>query len=112
VLKAVSVSMVIEAEPLFEGVDLILNPGDRVGLVGQNGAGKSTLLRVLVGEHAPTAGRVERGPGTTVGYFAQQVVDPQVTVGTFLRAGLGEVAAACARVPVRAGRSLHCGAPG
>jgi ATPase subunit of ABC transporter with duplicated ATPase domains len=101
-LKAASVSMVIEDELLFEGVDLILNSGDRVGLVGPNGAGKSTLLRVLVGEQAPTTGRVERSPGTTVGYFAQQVVDPQVTVGAFLRAGLGEIAALADRLTVLA----------
>jgi ATPase subunit of ABC transporter with duplicated ATPase domains len=90
-LKAASVAFVHDAEILFEGVDLILNAGDRVGLVGPNGAGKSTLLRVLVGELAPTHGRVSRSPGATVGYFAQQVADAAQAVGDFLWAGLGEV---------------------
>ncbi|MGW9193927.1 ribosomal protection-like ABC-F family protein [Micromonospora chersina] len=90
-LKAVAVSKHHDTEPLFAGLDLIVNAGDRVGLVGPNGVGKSTLLRVLIGEEPPSAGHVERAPGTTVGYFAQQVPDPDATVGEFLAAGLGEL---------------------
>jgi ATPase subunit of ABC transporter with duplicated ATPase domains len=90
-LKALSISQVYDSEPLFAGVDLILNAGDRVGLVGPNGAGKSTLLRILVGELRPTVGHVERSPGITLGYFAQQVPDPESTVGRFLHDGLGEL---------------------
>ncbi|MFU8854616.1 ABC-F family ATP-binding cassette domain-containing protein [Micromonospora sp. SL1-18] len=90
-LKAVSVSKSYDSEPLFTGLDLIVNAGDRVGLVGPNGVGKSTLLRVLIGEEPPSSGHVERAPGTTVGYFAQQVPDPAATVGEFLSAGLGEL---------------------
>ncbi len=91
-LQALSLAVSYDGEPLFSGVDLIINSGDRVGLVGPNGVGKSTLLRVLVGEERPSAGHVERTPGTTVGYFAQQIPDPASTVGEFLQAGLGEVA--------------------
>jgi ATPase subunit of ABC transporter with duplicated ATPase domains len=83
--------MSYDAEPVFAGVDLIINAGDRVGLVGPNGVGKSTLLRVLVGAERPDSGHVERTPGTSIGYFAQQVPDPRATVGAFLREGLGEV---------------------
>src|SRR5215831_7091602 len=90
-LKAVSISRSYHAEPVFAGVDLIINAGDRIGLVGPNGAGKSTLLRVLVGLEPPSSGHVERSPGITVGYFAQQVPDPYVSVGQFLFDGLGEV---------------------
>ncbi|SCF11456.1 ATP-binding cassette, subfamily F, member 3 [Micromonospora viridifaciens] len=90
-LKAVSVGKSYDTEPLFTDLDLIVNAGDRVGLVGPNGVGKSTLLRVLIGEEPPSSGHVERAPGTTVGYFAQQVPDPAATVGEFLAAGLGEL---------------------
>ncbi|GAB7037233.1 ABC-F family ATP-binding cassette domain-containing protein [Catenuloplanes sp. NPDC020197] len=97
-LKAVSLSVSFAAEPLFAGVDLTLGPGDRVGLVGPNGAGKSTLLRVLTGHLTPDTGHVTLSPGTTVGYFAQQVPDPEQTVGDYLAGGLGEVHRVAARM--------------
>jgi ATPase subunit of ABC transporter with duplicated ATPase domains len=54
---------------LLSGVDLRIQPGDRIGLVGRNGAGKTTTLGVLAGEHLPYAGTVQRrGP---VGYLPQ-----------------------------------------
>jgi ATPase subunit of ABC transporter with duplicated ATPase domains len=90
-LKVVSVCKHFDAELLFDRVELTLNRGDRVGLVGPNGAGKTTLLRILVGEERPSAGHVERSPGESLGYFGQQVADPQAMVGDFLRAGLGEI---------------------
>jgi len=57
---------------LFEGVQLILNAGDRVGLVGPNGCGKTTLLRVLSGRESADAGSVRRAPPhARVGYLPQ-----------------------------------------
>ncbi|TCK42742.1 ABC-2 type transport system ATP-binding protein/lipopolysaccharide transport system ATP-binding protein [Paraburkholderia sp. BL8N3] len=44
----------------LDGIDLELNEGDRVGLIGHNGAGKSTLLRLLAGIYAPTTGTIQR----------------------------------------------------
>ena len=58
VLRAVSLSKHFDLDPLFEGVDLTLSPGDRVGLVGPGGVGKSTLMRVLAGLEDPTSGAV------------------------------------------------------
>jgi ATPase subunit of ABC transporter with duplicated ATPase domains len=97
-LKATDLSLAFHAEPLFDGVALTLNAGDRVALVGPNGVGKSTLLKVLSGQLPASAGHVERGPRTRVGYFAQQVPDPGQTVGTFLRSSLAEVFALEARL--------------
>src|SRR5204863_887846 len=97
-LKAASVCLHLDTEVLFERVELVLNAGDRVGLVGPNGAGKSTLLRILVGEQPPTAGHVALSPGTRVGYFAQQVAEPTLTAGQFLRDGLGEVGVLAGRL--------------
>ncbi|MEV4346710.1 ABC-F family ATP-binding cassette domain-containing protein [Actinoplanes sp. NPDC049596] len=91
-LKAVSLSRAHDGEVLFSGFDLVLGDGDRIGVVGPNGAGKTTLLRVLAGELAPLAGSVTYGPGTRVGYVAQQMPDPEGTVGEFLTGGLGELA--------------------
>jgi len=57
---------------LFEGVNLILNAGDRVGLVGPNGCGKTTLLRVLIGAEPADVGSVRRTPSDArVGYLPQ-----------------------------------------
>src|SRR3954454_21403954 len=51
-----------------------IHPGERIGLIGYNGTGKSTLLKVLVGESQPSAGTVERGRGTTIGYLHQDLL--------------------------------------
>ena len=59
--------------PLFADLDLVVAPGDVVGLVGVNGAGKSTLLRTLAGLLPPEAGAVSLSPPTaTVGYLPQE----------------------------------------
>lgn len=58
---------------LFSGLDLVVAPGDVVGLVGANGAGKSTLLAILAGVREPQAGSVRRSPATaTVGLLPQE----------------------------------------
>jgi ATPase subunit of ABC transporter with duplicated ATPase domains len=61
------------ARVLFSGLDLVVAPGDVVGLVGVNGAGKSTLLRTLAGELAAEAGSVVVSPASaTLGYLPQE----------------------------------------
>ncbi len=58
---------------LFAGLDLVVAPGDVVGLVGANGAGKSTLLRLLAGIDEPEEGTVALSPAdATVGYLPQE----------------------------------------
>lgn len=51
---------------VFEGINLTLNEGDRLGIVGRNGAGKSTLLRIMAKIYAPAEGTVTWAPGVTV----------------------------------------------
>ena len=62
------------ARTLFSGLDLVVAPGDVIGLVGVNGAGKSTLLRLLAGLDVPQEGSVRRSPADAgVGYLPQEV---------------------------------------
>ena len=56
---------------LFEGLDWLVTPSDRVGLVGGNGTGKSTLLKVLTGSEALDVGELSSAKGITVGYLPQ-----------------------------------------
>ena len=59
---------------LFSGVDLVVAPGDVVGLVGPNGAGKSTLLQILGGRRPADAGSVAVSPAhAQLGYLAQEI---------------------------------------
>jgi len=67
---------------LFDGLDLDLGPGERLGLVGPNGSGKSTLLEVIAGRLAPSAGDVSTGPTVRLGYYDQagRTLDPALRV--------------------------------
>jgi ATPase subunit of ABC transporter with duplicated ATPase domains len=57
---------------VFTGVDLAIDRGSRVVVLGLNGAGKTTLLRLLAGVETPDAGGLEPGHGLKIGYFAQE----------------------------------------
>jgi len=69
----------VDGRTLFDGLDLVLSPGTRLGLVGANGSGKSTLLRLLAGEERPMRGAVRRAPALEVAYFdqAREQLDPE-----------------------------------
>jgi ATP-binding cassette subfamily F protein 3 len=71
-VEAKGVSKVYD-RAVFEGVDLTVERGDRIGIVGRNGEGKSTLSRLLAGIEDPTKGRVTTSPGVLIGYYSQEV---------------------------------------
>ncbi|MEG0806772.1 MAG: ABC-F family ATP-binding cassette domain-containing protein [Alistipes sp.] len=58
---------------LFDNISFLINPKDRIGLVGKNGAGKTTLLRIITGEVQPTSGAVTTNGECTIGYLPQQM---------------------------------------
>ena len=93
-LQAKGVAAAFGDRELFSGLDLVVAPGDVVGLVGPNGAGKTTLLRILAGQRAPEAGSIALSPPTAqVGYLVQEVErHPDESVRTFLerRTGVAE----------------------
>jgi ATPase subunit of ABC transporter with duplicated ATPase domains len=72
---------------VFTDVDLAVDRGSRVVVLGLNGAGKTTLLRILAGQEPPDTGQVEPGHGLRVGYYAQEheTLDPELTVLANLR---------------------------
>ena len=63
------------SKPCLAGVDLHLEPGDRIGIVGPNGAGKSTLLDILAKRQAADTGSVQWGDTVRVGYYDQRSAD-------------------------------------
>src|SRR6185312_12397534 len=72
---------------IFTGVDLAIDRGSRVVVLGLNGAGKTTLLRLLAGVEQPDAGAIEPGYGLKIGYFAQEhdTLDDTATVWANIR---------------------------
>ncbi len=56
---------------LFENVSFLINPRDRIGLVGKNGAGKTTLLKIIYGLQEPTSGQIAMPKDFTIGYLPQ-----------------------------------------
>lgn len=70
---------------LFKDVNLQINKGDKVGLVGKNGAGKSTMLKLISGKEKPSEGNVHLPKGTSIGYLTQDIkIDTQQSVFEFL----------------------------
>ena len=56
---------------VLRGVDLRVEPGQILGLLGRNGAGKSTFLKLIMGEELPDGGKLRRGPTVKIGYLPQ-----------------------------------------
>ena len=90
-LQLTDISLTFGGEPVFHDLSLVIQPGDRVALVGRNGSGKSTLMKVMAGLVEPDRGARIVTPGVSVGYMEQ---DPDmagyVTLGDYAASGLDE----------------------
>lgn len=88
-LQLNDIALTFGGNPVFHGLDAVVQPGDRVALVGRNGSGKSTLMKVMAGLVEPDRGQVIVPPGQSVGYMEQ---DPDMsgfaTLGDFAADGL------------------------
>ena len=108
-------SVRLGAQLALHDIDLAVDRGEIVTVVGPNGSGKTTLLRALVGAVAPSAGRVEQMPGLRIGYVPQRLhldATLPITVARFLRLGARQRNGSIARaledtgVPDLAGRQM------
>ena len=78
--------------PLLDQADFLLDPLERVGLIGRNGTGKTSMLRIIAGVTQPDDGRVWRAPGLKLGYVPQEPsLDPDSTVFEAVSEGLGSL---------------------
>ena len=83
-LQLSDISLTFGGDPVFSGLSLNVQPGDRVALVGRNGSGKSTLMKVMAGLVEPDSGDRVAGPGITVGYMEQDpTMEGFATLGDF-----------------------------
>ena len=64
-------SIEYSSRPILDDITFLINPRDRVALVGKNGAGKTTLLRLLAGVETPTSGRISKMGDLSIGYLPQ-----------------------------------------
>lgn len=71
ILQANKIERSFAGELLFNNINLQVDEGDRIALVGKNGAGKSTLLKILVGEEEPTSGQINKKRDLSLSYLAQ-----------------------------------------
>ncbi len=62
------------SQVLFDNINYVINPKDKIALVGKNGAGKSTMLKIIAGLQTPTSGSVAIPSDVTIGYLPQQMV--------------------------------------
>jgi ATP-binding cassette subfamily F protein uup len=92
-----NITLAFGGPPLFDGINLQIEPGDRLCLMGRNGSGKSTLLKLIGGELPPEGGEIQRQQGLKVAQLTQDV--PQGLSGTVfdvVAAGMGTAAAVLA----------------
>lgn len=80
VMEISGLSKSYDGRLLFEDFNLLLKPGDRIGIVGPNGSGKTTLLQLLAGVEEPDAGSMDVGETVKIGYYTQHHMDLDDTV--------------------------------
>ena len=88
-LQLSDISLTFGGEPVFSDLSLVVQPGDRVALVGRNGSGKSTLMKVMAGLVEPDRGGRVVSPGISVGYMEQEPgMEGFATLGDYAASGL------------------------
>ena len=87
-----NLSVEFSARSLFDNINYVINPRDRIALVGKNGAGKSTMLKIIAGLQQPTAGTVSVPADVTIGYLPQQMkLQDSVTLAEEVRKAFSHI---------------------
>ena len=87
-----NLSVEFSARSLFDNINYVINPRDRIALVGKNGAGKSTMLKIIAGLQQPTAGSVSVPADVTIGYLPQQMkLQDSVTLAEEVRKAFSHI---------------------
>jgi len=79
-LKVSGLEKAYGSQVIFDNVSFVMNPGERIGLVGRNGHGKTTLFRMIVGEEQPDAGVISVPSYYTIGHLSQHIHFTEDTV--------------------------------
>ncbi|MFN3663160.1 ABC-F family ATP-binding cassette domain-containing protein [Yoonia sp.] len=88
-LQISDIALTFGGDPVFADLSLVIQPGDRVALVGRNGSGKSTLMKVMAGLVQADSGTRVASPGVQVGYMEQDpTMDGFTTLGEYAASGL------------------------
>ncbi|WP_219410220.1 ABC-F family ATPase [Proteus terrae] len=83
-LEVENISKGYDDTPLFKDVNMMLEVGEKVAILGNNGVGKSTMIKTLVGELAPDTGRLKWSENSNIGYYAQDhAIDFEVNMTVF-----------------------------
>ena len=87
-----NLSIEFSSQKLFDNINYVINPKDKIALVGKNGAGKSTMLKIIAGLQSPTSGTVSKPTDITIGYLPQQMVlEDSLTVIEEVRKVFGHI---------------------
>lgn len=75
ILELKNVAIGYNNKPILENLNLSLQSGAKIGLLGRNGEGKTSLIKLLVGKLSPLSGRMDTSPRLKIGYFSQELTD-------------------------------------
>ena len=91
-IRLASVSIAFGVHPVLDHADFLLDPGERVGLIGRNGEGKSTLMKAIAGQVLADSGEIWRQPGIQVAMLEQEPTLPeQATIYDAVADALGDI---------------------
>lgn len=90
ILRVEQITKSYGSKLVLDGIDLCLNRGERIALVGENGVGKSTLSRIITGEEEADSGKIRLLDGAELGYLPQEVMgDDGMTVRQYIEQAMG-----------------------